>query len=239
MRVTFSLKLTLLAYCSPLAPLFARISACSFPDIPQWAGIHCRTALLVAATCCRALVRFGSLWFWYACRMERVSGIQLVYIHDLKPALWRQPVWGLLFLHGNWSRAFLRPCLLRLSVLLGSVPAPPLVTAFIADPSVNTWTLASCGYLSAVIARARDCFTVSSCVFPSEREGTVVWTLMSVMSVTQGSDMSGGKKGSVLWDSLSWNWRLSFLLSWTKLLLFSWFLVRPPSLVFMGWLHTS
>ena len=49
----------------------------------------------------------------------------------------------------------------------------------------------------------RDCFTVSSCVSPSEREGTVVWTLMSVMSDTQGSDMSGGKKGSVLWGSLS------------------------------------
>ena len=68
MRVFFSLKLTLLACCSPLAPSFARMFACSFPDIPQWAGIHYKTALLVAATCCRALARFGSLWFWYACR---------------------------------------------------------------------------------------------------------------------------------------------------------------------------
>ena len=80
-----------------------------------------------------------------------------------------------------------------------SIPAPPLVTAFVADPSVNTWIHAS----SAIIARVRDCFTVSSCVSPPEREGTVVWTLMSVMSVTKGSDMSGGKKGSVLWGSLS------------------------------------
>ena len=47
--------------------------------------------------------------------------------------------------------------------------------------------------------------------------------------------MSGGKKGSVLWGSLLWNWRLSFLLSWTKVLLLSRFLVRPSSLVFMGW----
>ena len=84
-----------------------------------------------------------------------------------------------------------------------SIPAPPLVTAFVADPSVNTCIHASCGYLSAIIARVRGCFTVSSCVSLEEREGTVVWTLMSVMSVTQGSDVSGGKKGSVLWGSLS------------------------------------
>ena len=70
------------------------------------------------------------------------------------------------------------------------------------------------GYLSTIIAKVRDCFTVSYCVSLEEREGTVVWTLMSVMSVTQGSDMSGGKKGSVLWGSLSWNWWFSFLLSW-------------------------
>ena len=38
MRVVFSLKLTLLACCSPLALSFARMSPCSFPDIPQWAG---------------------------------------------------------------------------------------------------------------------------------------------------------------------------------------------------------
>ena len=80
-----------------------------------------------------------------------------------------------------------------------SIPAPPLVTAFVADPSVNAWIHASCGYLSAIIVRVRNCFTVSSCVSPSEREGTVVWTLISVMSVTQGSDMSGGKKGNVFW----------------------------------------
>ena len=66
-----------------------------------------------------------------------------------------------------------------------SIPAPPLVTAFVADPSVNTWIHASCGYLSAAIARVRDCFTVSSCVSPPEREGTVVWTLVSVRSVDQ------------------------------------------------------
>ena len=47
---------------------------------------------------------------------------------------------------------------------------------------------ASCGYLSVVIARVRDCFSVSSCVSPPEREGTTVWTLMSVMSVTHGSE---------------------------------------------------
>ena len=82
-----------------------------------------------------------------------------------------------------------------------SIPAHPLVIALVADPSVNTWIHASCGYLSAIIAR--DYFTVSSCVSPPEREGTVVWILMSVMSVTQGSDMSGRKKGSVLWGSLS------------------------------------
>ena len=85
-----------------------------------------------------------------------------------------------------------------------STPAPPppppqLVAAFVADPSVDTWIHASCGYLSAVIARVRDCFTVSPCVSPPEREGTVVWTLMSVTSVTQGSDVSGWKKESVLW----------------------------------------
>ena len=113
----------MLACCSPLAPSFVRMSACSFLDIPQWAGIHCRTALLVAATCCRALVRFGSLWFWYACRMERAQrGIQPVCGHDLKLALWRQPLWGLLFQHGNWSGAFQRPCLRRLTVLLWRGP---------------------------------------------------------------------------------------------------------------------
>ena len=116
-----------------------------------------------------------------------------------------------------------------------STPAPPLVTAFVADPSVNTWIQAAFGYLSAIIAGVRDCFAASFCVSPPESEGTVVWTLMSIMSVTQGSVISGGKKGSVLWGSLSWNWWLSFLLSRTKLLLFSRFLVRPSSLVFMGW----
>ena len=70
-----------------------------------------------------------------------------------------------------------------------SIPVPPLVTAFVADPSVNTWIHASCGYLSAIVARVRDCFTVSSCVSPPEREGAVVWTLMSVMSITQVSDI--------------------------------------------------
>ena len=80
-----------------------------------------------------------------------------------------------------------------------SISAPPLATALVVDPSVNTWILASCGYLSAVIARVRDCFTVSSRVSLPQREGTVLWTLMSVMSVTQGSDMSGGKKGGALW----------------------------------------
>ena len=84
-----------------------------------------------------------------------------------------------------------------------SIPAPPLVTAFVADPLVNTWIYAACGYLSAITARVRNFFIVSSCVSPPEREGTVVSTLMSVMSITQGSDMSGGKKGSVLWGSLS------------------------------------
>ena len=120
-----------------------------------------------------------------------------LFSHDLKPSLWRQPVWGLLFLYGNWSTAFQQRCLLRLCPpgKWTNIPAPPLVTSFIADPSVNTWIHAYCGYLSAIIARVRDCFTVSSCVSPPEREGTVVWTLMSVMSVTQGSDMSDGKKG--------------------------------------------
>ena len=72
-----------------------------------------------------------------------------------------------------------------------SVSTPPLV----ADPSVNACIHVSCGYLSAVIVRVRECFTavivrvrecftVSSCVSPPEREGTVVWTLMSVMSIT-------------------------------------------------------
>ena len=69
------------------------LSACSLPNIPHWAGIHCRTALLVAATSCRALVRFGSLCFYMpAGRRGRQRGIQLGCSHDLKPALWRQPV---------------------------------------------------------------------------------------------------------------------------------------------------
>ena len=71
MRVFFSLKLTLLLCCSPLAPSFARVSACSFPYIPQWAGIHCRTALLIAATSCMALARSGCFWFGYVCTVER------------------------------------------------------------------------------------------------------------------------------------------------------------------------
>ena len=74
MRLFFSLKLTLLTCCSPLAPSFARMSACSLPNIPQCAGIHCRTALLVVATCCRALVRFGSLWLVSPFRSRCFSG---------------------------------------------------------------------------------------------------------------------------------------------------------------------
>ena len=42
-------------------------------------------------------------------RRGRQRGIQLVCRRDLKPGLWRQPVWGLLFLHGNLSSAFPRP----------------------------------------------------------------------------------------------------------------------------------
>ena len=82
------------------------------------------------------------------------------------------------------------------------ISAPPLAAALVADPYVNTWIHASCRYLSEVIAKVRDCFTVSSCVSPPEREGTVVWALMSVMSVTQGSDMSGGKREHVLGQSV-------------------------------------
>ena len=73
-----------------------------------------------------------------------------------------------------------------------SISAPPLVTALVADPSVNTWIHTSCGYLSAIIVRVRACFNVPSRVSPPEREGTVVPTLMSVMSITQGSDMPDG-----------------------------------------------
>ena len=239
MRVFFSLKLTLLTCCSPLAPSFARMSACSLPNIPQCAGIDCRTALLVVATCCRALVRFGTLWLWYACRTERASERNTTCLQSWSEAWTTEAAW----MRASVSARQFEQCLPTATLAetfcppgkWTSIPAPPLVTAFVADPSVNTLIHASCGYLSAFIARVRDCSTVSSCVSPLEREGTVVWTLMSVMSNTQGSGMSGGKKGSVLWGSLSWNWRLSFLLSWTKLLLFSRFLVRPSSLVFMGW----
>ena len=75
-----------------------------------------------------------------------------------------------------------------------SYPVPPLVIALVAEPSVNAWIHASFGCLSAVIDRVRNCFTVSPCVSPPEREGTVAWTLTSAMSVTQGSDMFGGKE---------------------------------------------
>ena len=75
---------------------------------------------------------------------------------------------------------------------------------------------------------------VSSCVSPPEREGTVVWTLMSVMSVTQGSDMSGRKKGSVLGQSVVKLAAQLFALV-NKTAFFSGrLLVRPSSLVFMG-----
>ena len=47
----------LLLCCSPLAPSFEKKSTCSFPDVLKWAGIHYRTALLVAAICCRILVQ--------------------------------------------------------------------------------------------------------------------------------------------------------------------------------------
>ena len=50
------LKLTLLLCCSHLALPFTRMPACSFPFHN---GLECRTALLVAATCCRASGRFG------------------------------------------------------------------------------------------------------------------------------------------------------------------------------------
>ena len=121
MRVFFSLKLTLLLCCSPLALSFARMSACSFPDIPQWAGIHSRTALLQLA-----VGLWPGLGAWGfdvpVGRIGRQRGRQPAYGHDLKPALWRQPVWVFLFLHSSWSSAFQRPCLLCLSVLLGSGP---------------------------------------------------------------------------------------------------------------------
>ena len=51
-----------------------------------------------------------------------------------------------------------------------SIPDPPLVTALVADPSVNTWIHASCGYLSAIIARVRGLvYHIILCV--SIREG--------------------------------------------------------------------
>ena len=121
MRVFCSLKLTLLACCSPLAPFFTRMSACSFPNIPWWAGIHCRTALLVAATCCRALVRFGSLWFWHACRTERASERNTTCLQSWSEACTMEAD-RMRASVSNWSSAFQRPCLLRLSVLLGSGP---------------------------------------------------------------------------------------------------------------------
>ena len=167
-------------------------------------------------------------------RRGRQRGRQPTGSRGLKPAVWRQS------LHEGFSvctavgpsSAFQW---LWFSVLLGNGQAflpIPLATALVTDPSMNTCIHASCGYLSAVIAKVRDCFTVSSCVSTPKREGIVVWTLMSVLSVTQCSDLTDGKKWSVLWDNLSDG--VILLLSCTKLLLFKLFFVRPSSLVFMG-----
>ena len=105
-RVFFSLKLTLLSCCSSLAPSFARMSACSFPDNPQWAGIHCRAAPLVA------------VGFWPglgACGFDKPAGWrghqrgrQPACSHDLEPALWRQ-------LHEGFC-SYLKLCLSSLVV---------------------------------------------------------------------------------------------------------------------------
>ena len=69
------------------------MSACSLPNIPQCAGIHCRTALLVVATCCRALVRFGSLWLWYACRTERASERNTTCLQSWSEAWTMEAAW--------------------------------------------------------------------------------------------------------------------------------------------------
>ena len=54
----------------------------------------------------------------------------------------------------------------------------------------------------STIARVRECFTLSSCVSQPEREWPVVWTLMLVMSVIQGSFMVGEKVECVLGQSV-------------------------------------
>ena len=45
------------------APLFASLSAISFPLIPQWAGIHCNTTHLFSREPFKILIRYGSFWF--------------------------------------------------------------------------------------------------------------------------------------------------------------------------------
>ena len=50
-----------------LVPSSAKASARSLPGTSQWAGIHCRTSLLVPTTWCLLLDRRKSLLFRYAC----------------------------------------------------------------------------------------------------------------------------------------------------------------------------
>ena len=165
------------------------------------------------ATCCWALARFGSLLLWYACRTERKTTCLQKWYEACAVEI---ACIGAFVSAYSWRSAFWQLCLLWLSVFLA---APPLATVMLSDPSVNTWNDASCGGLSAIIASVRDWFILSACMSPSERKQTLVWALMPVMSVTQGSEMSDGKRESVFWGSLSWNWWIGFLLLRTKLLL--------------------
>ena len=60
--VFISLKEAVLFICSFSDPAFACLSASSFPDIPQWEGIHCKVTL-VHSNFLRAVLSLGRLSF--------------------------------------------------------------------------------------------------------------------------------------------------------------------------------
>ena len=147
-------------------------------DNPWWAGFHCRTALPVAANDCKALPRFGSVWFLIC--LKDGEGVR-EEDNLLAVMIWSLHYEGSLY-ESSCFCTVVGAVLSNSQACCGSlshgkrtsIPAPPLVTGLDADPSVNTWIHASlhmshsisrherllrCAILCVSIKEGRDCGT--------------------------------------------------------------------------------
>ena len=114
-------------------------------------------------------------------------------------------------------------------------PAPPLVTASVADSSVHAWIRVSSEYRTAVMACVREHLMASSWGSPGVMRGTVVLVWRLLCSPFHRWGGSAGLSGNVACGKSPLCSLASLLLSWMKLLRLRWFFVSPFILSFMGW----